>query len=232
MDDSKPAIRHAMRRRRRALSPNDVAAAGAATSAAVLALDVWHRAPLLLAYLDTDHEIPTGALIASAHAAGKRVYLPRLVDGVMHFAEHHLGDALRPGPFGLREPTGDPLAPARLAEAIAVLPLVAWDDAGGRLGRGGGHYDRALAGSNRPLCLVGLAYAFQQHPRLPRDPWDVRLDLVVTDDGRCHRWTGEPGSPLSKEGEHHDGIPGDADRQPGHRGRAGRSDRRLAAAAG
>jgi 5-formyltetrahydrofolate cyclo-ligase len=232
MDDTKAAIRHAMRRRRRALSPTDVAAAGAATCAAVLALGEWRAAPLLLAYFDSEHEVPTGALIASAHAAGKRVFLPRLADGVLHFAEHHLGDVPRPGAFGLAEPSGEPLAAGDLAQAIAVLPLVAWDDAGGRLGRGGGHYDRAFAGATRPSCLVGLAYAFQQHPRLPCDPWDVRLDLVVTDDGGCHRWTGEPRSPLSKEGEHHHGIPGDADRQPGHRGRAGRSDRRPATAAG
>lgn len=232
MDETKAAIRHAMRRRRRALAPTDVAAAGAAAADAVLALDAVRAASVLLAYVDLDNEVPTGALIASAFAAGKRVFLPRFRDDQMTFAEHRLGDALRPGAFGIPEPQGEPGSIELQASAAAVLPLVAWDDAGGRIGRGGGHYDRACAGPARPRCLIGLAYAFQHLPRVPRDPWDLRLDLVVTERGVAECWTGDGESPNRREVENDDGHRGDDHRQPGDRSRAGGPARRLAAAAG
>jgi len=232
MDETKAAIRHAMRRRRRALRPTDVAAAGAAVADAVLALAAVRDAAVLLAYVDSDNEIPTDALIASALAAGKRVFLPRFDGERMVFAEHRLGDALRPGAFGIREPQGDPGEPGLPATAVAVLPLLAWDDAGGRIGRGGGHYDRAFAGPDRPRCLIGLAYAFQHLPRMPRDPWDLRLDCVVSERGVAECWTGDLRSPNSKEVESDNGIPGDDRRHPGAGRRAGGPDRRLAAAAG
>jgi 5-formyltetrahydrofolate cyclo-ligase len=232
MDETKAAIRHAMRRRRRALAPTDVAAAGAAVADAVLALDVLRAAPVLLAYVDLENEIPTGALIASALAAGQRVFLPRCRGDQMTFAEHRLGTALRPGAFGVPEPQGDPGEPGLLATAVAVVPLLAWDDAGGRIGRGGGHYDRAFAGPARPRCLIGLAYAFQHLPRVPHDPWDLRLDCVVTERGVAECWTGDERSPNRREVENDDEHRGDDHRQPGDRRRAGGPARRLTAAAG
>jgi 5-formyltetrahydrofolate cyclo-ligase len=60
------------------------------------------------------------------------------------------------------------------------MPLVGWDRQGGRLGMGGGFYDRALAGIKGPL-LVGLAHAVQEVPQVPIDDWDVPLDFVVTE---------------------------------------------------
>jgi 5-formyltetrahydrofolate cyclo-ligase len=222
MDETKAAIRHAMRRRRRALAPRDVAAAGTAVADAVLALDVVRTAPVLLAYVDADNEIPTGALIASALAAGQRVFLPRCRGDHLIFAEHRLGTALRPGAFGIPEPQGEPGEPALLATAVAVLPLLAWDDAGGRIGRGGGHYDRAFAGATRPRCLIGLAYAFQHLPRVPRDPWDLRLDYVATECGVAECWTGDEVSPNRREVENDDEQHcGDDHRQRGDRRRAG-----------
>lgn len=232
MDETKASIRRVMRRRRRALTPTEVAAAGAAVTAAVLALDEYRAAPLLLAYVAADHEVPTAALIASAHAAGKRVFLPRLDGERMVFAEHRPGDELRPGAFAIPAPQGEPADAAAVAAAIAFVPVVAWDDAGGRIGRGGGHYDRAFAGPARPRCLVGLAYAFQQVPTVPRDPWDLRLDRVVSERGVVACRTGDRRSPHSEEVEPHHEYPGDDRRQPGDRRRAGGPAGRLAAAAG
>lgn len=232
MDETKAAIRRVMRRRRRALTPNAVAAAGHAATAAVLSAEVFLAADLLLAYVDADHEVPTGALIQSALAAGKRVFLPRLDGERMVFVEHRCGDALYPGAFGIPEPQGEPAAASLVATAIALVPVVAWDDAGGRIGRGGGHYDRAFAGPARPRCLVGLAYAFQQVPHVPRDPWDLRLDAVVSDAGVVTCRTGTPRSPHSEEVETHHGISGNDRRHPGGRRRAGGPAGRLAAAAG
>ncbi|MFN8643075.1 MAG: 5-formyltetrahydrofolate cyclo-ligase [Candidatus Binatia bacterium] len=232
MDETKASIRREMRRRRRALTPTEVAAAGAAVAAAVLGLDAYRAAAVVLAYVDAEQEVPTGALIASALASGKRVFLPRLDGERMVFAEHRLGDALQPGALGIPAPQGQPAAEGVVASATAFVPVVAWDDAGGRIGRGGGHYDRTFAGAVRPSCLVGLAYAFQQLPRVPHDPWDVRLDCVVSERGAVKCWNGDPVSPHSEEVEQHHGIPGHDRGQPGDRRRAGGPDGRLAAAAG
>jgi 5-formyltetrahydrofolate cyclo-ligase len=232
MEETKAAIRYAMRRRRRSLTPTDMAAAGAAVADAVLALPAVRDASVLLAYVDTDGEIPTDALIASALASGKRVFLPRLDGERMVFAEHRLGTALRRGAHGIPAPEGDPGEPGLLATAAALLPLLAWDDAGGRIGRGGGHYDRAFAGSDRPRRLIGLAYAFQHLPHVPRDPWDLRLDCVVSERGVVECRTGDHRSPNSEEVESDHGIPGDDHRQSGDRRRIGVPARRLAASAG
>jgi 5-formyltetrahydrofolate cyclo-ligase len=220
-----------MRRHRRSLQAGERAAAAAAVVEALPGLALYAEAPIVLAYVDTDAELPTGALLASAAAAGKRVYLPRLVDGRMIFAEHRLGSALRLGAFGIPEPTGEPLQRGRMADALALLPLLAWDDAGGRVGRGGGHYDAVFSSPHRPCGLVGLAYAFQQHPRVPRDPWDLRLDCVVTEHGVHTCWAGDAASPFTEEVKHDDGSLDDRG-QPGAGRRRGPADRALARAAG
>ena len=222
MDGTKRAIRQEMRRRRGALSAVARMTAETAVAECTVALDVFRAARSVIAYVAMDHEVPTGALIRGALGAGKRVYLPRLVGAKMSFAEYVDGADLRPGALGIPEPLGDEIAAADLPSAIAVLPLLAWDGSGQRIGRGGGHYDRAVSGSSRPGCLVGLAYTFQQCVALPRDPWDLRLDWVVTERGAVCCWRGDDPSPSRKEDEqHHDDLSRDG--AGGHRagGRAG-----------
>ncbi len=219
MDETKPAIRREMRRRRRALSALDVAAVETAVAVQIEGLEPFRASAAVIAYLATDNEVPTGAILARAAAAGKRLYLPRLVEGTLSFASHEPGAPLRAGAHGIPEPIGEEIDRAELAAAIALIPLLAWDASGGRLGRGGGHYDRAVTGALRPMCLVGLGYALQQCEALPRDPWDLQLDWVVTERGvvRCGGGDGPP--PLRKEGEqpHELSADGAGHHRPGHR---------------
>jgi 5-formyltetrahydrofolate cyclo-ligase len=218
MDGTKREIRQEMRRRRQALSAADERAAETAVVGYVADLAPDGDQALLIAYVAIDHEVPTGALIASALAAGKRVYLPRFVGGTMWFAEYRHGSDLRPGAFGIPEPLGAQLEERDVAAATAVVPLLAWDASGSRVGRGGGHYDRAFGGPVRPACLIGLGYAFQQCAVLPQDPWDLRLDWVVTEQGALRCWRGDDSSPSRREDATRNDIPHDGG---GHR-RAGR----------
>jgi 5-formyltetrahydrofolate cyclo-ligase len=218
MDGTKRVIRQEMRRRRLALSAAERAAAELAVARYVADLAAFRDHGALIAYVATDHEVPTGGLIAAAFAAGKRVYLPRLSGETMCFAEHRRGADLRPGAFGILEPIGDQLEERDVADTTAVVPLLAWDASGSRVGRGGGHYDRAFGGTTRPACLVGLGYTFQQCSALPQDPWDLRLDWVVTERGAVRCWRGGDSSPSRKEGVTRNDIPGDGG---GHH-RAGR----------
>jgi len=214
-------MRQAMRARRRALAVDEKVAAAAAVASRLLALAPFRAAPALIAYVATDGEVPTEALLAAAADAGKPLHLPRLVDGVMRFAGHRLGAPLREGRFGIAEPQSEPVDPADLVEAIAIVPLVAWDLQGGRVGRGGGHYDRAFAFPYRPRWLVGVGYAFQQVTRVPQDPWDLRLDSVVTERATVTCRIGGAAPLLRKEDrddhEQHDLDTG----QPGAGGRSG-----------
>lgn len=198
MDGTKYTIRQLMRRRRRALPAAVIAAAGEAVLRRLRGFAPYRDARLVVAYVPSDNEIPTAPLIDDGLAAGKRVFLPRLVDRRMTFAEYTAGMVLRAGPFGIPEPTGEPYEVRDQAKVIVLLPLLAWDATGRRLGRGGGHYDRTLREAPGSATLVGLGYAFQQRAALPEDPWDVRVHYVITEQGLVCCRSGET-SPVRKE---------------------------------
>jgi 5-formyltetrahydrofolate cyclo-ligase len=108
-------------------------------------------------------------------------------DGSLRFAPWRPGDPLVSNRFGIPEPD---LAPESRLDprdmATVLLPLVAFDTAGNRLGMGGGYYDRSFAfrlHAPAPPRLVGVGYGFQRQDGLPTEPWDVPLDAVVTEDG-------------------------------------------------
>lgn len=104
----------------------------------------------------------------------------------MVFAQLHPDDELVRNSFGILEPPASaPLCPAVQLD-IVFLPLVGWDKSCGRLGMGAGYYDRVLAGVNGPL-LAGLGHQVQEVERVPLDPWDVALDLIITGAAIYHR---------------------------------------------
>lgn len=172
----KRAIRDVLRERRRNLAPAVVAAAGAAVCARLSAFEAYSAAASVLAYLATENEIPTTALLERAVASHRVVYLPQASrQGIVSWMP---GDRLATGRGGVPEPTGLPAMGAN--PAIALVPVVAWDVNGGRIGRGGGFYDRLLALLPGTLRL-GLAYEFQEWTNIPRDPWDVPLHFIITE---------------------------------------------------
>lgn len=195
--DTKPALRRALRARRRMIRGRAARMAAAIAAVRVTRLPHWRRAGHVALYHPADGEINTRPLIEAAWRAGKQVYLPciarprgapgqdvRRRAGGLVFRHYAPGTPLRAGAFGIAAPVG-PRASRRPVAGIdlLIMPLVGFDAAGHRLGMGGGFYDRTLAGrgrQRRPRTL-GLAYAGQQQPVIPHDPWDHPLDLVVTD---------------------------------------------------
>lgn len=128
-------------------------------------------------YAPIDGEVDPGGVAAAA--ADRAVYYPRTDGGRLEVLEAE-ASALVPGRFGIPEPTsGAPLREGT-RDAVFVVPGLAFDLEGVRLGRGGGWYDRVLA--RYPEAVrVGLAYEFQVLPRLPAASWDVRMDALVTE---------------------------------------------------
>ena len=126
---------------------------------------------------------PDGALpvLDAARALGRRVLLPVTVGGApLDWAEYEGPGSLGPGPHGLLEPTGPRLGPSAVADAgLVVVPALAVDHRGVRLGRGGGHYDRTLplaGAATRLVALVGDDELVEGP--LPAEPHDVAVHAV------------------------------------------------------
>ena len=140
----------------------------------------------VLLYMPTGTEIDVRPLITASLEAGKLTALPRCGEGrSMTFHVIESPDQLSPGAFGILEPDIDlPVYDLRDAEkdlALCVIPAVAWDKKGFRLGSGGGYYDRFLSGFSG--AKAGLAYEEDILDSLPRGRYDIRSDFIVTEKG-------------------------------------------------
>ncbi len=177
----KTQLRKKLRLRRQALSPSTQLAAAEAVTRYITQLPGWSTARHIALYLANDGEIDTTPLTTMCRNTGKQLFLP-VIDkqNLLGFAEWADGSKLISNRYGIPEPSSDVPRFAASRMDIIMLPLVAWDRQGRRLGMGGGFYDRALAGAEGAL-LVGLAHALQEVPQTPHDDWDIPLDFVVTD---------------------------------------------------
>ena len=151
------------------------------------------NADTVAAYMSIGAEPGTHDLINAMRDAGKRVLLPVLLtDNDLDWALYDGFDALERSPRGLLEPVGERLGAEFVTQAHAVLlPGLAVDRLGVRLGRGGGSYDRVLerlaAAGTRP-ALVVLLYAHVVVDTVPREPHDHLVDAAVTPEG-VHRFS-------------------------------------------
>lgn len=176
---SKNAIRKRILSRRDALSPPEVASLSREVAGHFLASAPYAAASTLVLYSSIRSEVVTFGIFAAAVEVGKRVLYPRTVGTTLEFVAIESLEALKPSRFGICEPwSGEPIPLAEID--LLVLPGVAFDEQGIRLGYGLGCYDRSLAAVKRPT-LVGLAYDFQVLPSLPRETHDVPVDFVVTE---------------------------------------------------
>ncbi|WP_122627183.1 5-formyltetrahydrofolate cyclo-ligase [Lucifera butyrica] len=145
----------------------------------------YQQANRVMIYLSTPDEPGTDDMIRHALQHGKTVCVPmmRAEYGLMDSAIiHDLAD-LQPGRLGIRSPKPERttiLAPAKID--LAIIPGVAFDIAGGRLGMGAGYYDRFLSLAGQAVFL-GMAWRFQIKPTLPQDTHDVKMHYLLTEDG-------------------------------------------------
>ena len=197
VETKKQCIRDRLRRRRRALSPEEAGRLSYSVCCYAKVFPRFQRASSVGLYLPVDNEVDPSSLRLDAALSGKSVFLP-VVDrtrGTLVFVRYKEDDPLTLGAFGIREPSlpsgvggsGEAGCCAVSDLDILFLPLVAFDRFGWRLGYGGGYYDRALAPKRsaeafvKKTLLVGLAYHFQEVRALPYAAHDVPMDFVMTD---------------------------------------------------
>jgi 5-formyltetrahydrofolate cyclo-ligase len=139
------------------------------------------RDPVIAGYAPLKGEVDPLPLLQQLTAMGCTITLPVAeANKPLSFHRWKPGDPLIPGAYGTREPGHAPLRPNLL-----IVPLVAFDREGWRLGRGGGFYDRTIAELRAagPVTTVGIAFAAQRIPQVPRELHDQRLDWIVTEEG-------------------------------------------------
>lgn len=170
--EAKARLRAVFLRRRAALPETERRLKAASASRFVMELPAYRAARSLLAYRPLGAELDPGGVVAHAVACGKALYYPRIVGTGLEF---EAASVLTGGRGFDALAHDDPASPA-----LVLVPGVAFDHHGVRLGRGGGHYDRALV--RLPGAVrVGLAFEEQLVAALPREPWDVLMDWVVTE---------------------------------------------------
>jgi len=187
---SRPALRRLLRETRRALSAQEQRQATRALYRQLAQHPLFRRARHLALYLPNDAEIDPRILLAEAQRRGKTTYLPVLNPWPrtrMVFQRIEPGERLKANRFGIPEPHTNRARQRKVwALDLVLMPLVGFDDAGGRLGMGGGFYDRSLAYRSlrkkwHKPTLLGLAHECQKVDRLTLASWDVPLQATVTD---------------------------------------------------
>ncbi|CAA9462832.1 MAG: 5-formyltetrahydrofolate cyclo-ligase [uncultured Rubrobacteraceae bacterium] len=184
-DNSKQALRRRVLGRRDAMGEAEHRESSQTIVGKVLSLEAYRRAGVVMAYAGFGSEVRTEPFLRSVLEAGKRLVLPRVnrERGALDLYEvRDLARDLEAGVWGINEPKADPHAAADLgAVDLALIPGVAFDARGGRLGHGAGYYDKLLGGAGGLPPLVAGAFEVQVVDELPLDPHDVLVDLILTE---------------------------------------------------
>lgn len=134
---------------------------------------------VVLAYYSLPDEVYTHQLIDDLVAEGKTILLPKVIDHVTMELRRYTGSHdLVEGAFGIMEPAGEPFTDYSLID-VALIPGIAFDAQGHRLGRGRGYYDCFLSSMEARPQLLGLCFDFQKVPSVPFDAYDIPVDAVV-----------------------------------------------------
>lgn len=186
-DDPKTALRRTALLARRSLSDDERREAARHVVQRLLTLPPLRRAGNVLLYAALPEEVDVGGLVAPLTGSGARTLFPRVRGEELELVAARDLLTLTLGYRGVREPAGPSIDPAVVD--VAIVPGAAFDVHGGRLGNGGGHYDRLLPRLAETATTIGVCFACQVVPRVPLEAHDQPVDVVVTEAG-IHRRVG------------------------------------------
>lgn len=173
----KTALRREIRQRKKAMTPEEIRDKSARLAAAFVKTPAYRQAETIYGYLPYNQEVRTLPILAQALADGKQVAVPKVFGEEMRFILLQDLNQVAPGYAGIPEPiqdtpvAGDP-------HALVLMPGLAFDPTGNRLGYGGGFYDKFLA-REPEHPTVALCYDFQMVPHLEPSEYDIPVDLVL-----------------------------------------------------
>lgn len=189
MCQEKRRLRKHYLQQRDAIGQEEREAAGRKIKERVLAMEQVKAAETIFLYAACKSEVPTKELFQELLVSGKRVALPKVDGNRMDFYEVTAWEELLPGYRGILEPESREAVPVLpQGSDVMLLPGAVFDRKGGRIGYGGGYYDRYLqelevSGRNLP-CLIGICCERQLcRDILPMEAWDRQVDCVVTEQG-------------------------------------------------
>ena len=177
--EQKRALRRVLLEKRRAMSRDARTAADQRITESVCGSAAFQNAQTIFCFWSLPEEPDTAEIIACARACGKRVAFPRCAvsDRTMQFFLVDDDSQMQSGAYGIAEPSPScPLAVPQSTD-LCIVPALAADADGSRLGYGGGYYDRYLA--SHSMQSVCICYDIPRSEPLPADSWDVRTDAVI-----------------------------------------------------
>jgi len=181
----KKSVRADMLARRKSLNPIVYRDFSRMAQERLLATPEFIASAVVALYRPVANEVATEELHHAAVQSGKRVVYPRISDRHLEFVAVYELSELHPGAFGVPEPTGDVLVNPESIDLILV-PGVAFDQRGFRLGYGKGFYDRFLAASGGRAHRVGFCFDFQLVDALPVEGHDVGMQMLITETRTLH----------------------------------------------
>ncbi len=180
MNAQKDALRKKYLQYTLSLSPQDKSRMDASITARVLQSESYLSAQTVFCYVSLPHEADTRAILADAWRRGKHVAVPRCRgNGQMDFYTVSSEDDLSPGSFGIPEPKDGCAILFPQDGDLCIVPCLAADERGFRLGYGGGYYDRYL--SLHPMRTIGLCYSACLTHALPCEPFDVMIQTCISE---------------------------------------------------
>jgi 5-formyltetrahydrofolate cyclo-ligase len=182
MEELKGRLRTSALQARQRLTREERRGASGAVVDRLLALRELQAARTVLLYAARAEEVDLTALVGPLRQGGARTLFPRVRGPRLELVAASDLLTLQLGHRGVREPAGPPIDPEVVD--VALVPGAAFDPHGGRLGMGGGHYDRLLPELSETALRVGVCFACQVVPKVPREPHDEPVDLVITERAR------------------------------------------------
>jgi len=176
----KRAIRQQSLGRRLRLDDAELRHLSEAAQRRLLGQEIYASAGLVAIYSPIQNEVATDLVAQAAWRSGRELAYPRVTGEQLEFCLVSEVDQLLPGKFGVLEPSGTEVVATELIDLLLV-PGVAFDLRGHRLGYGKGFYDRLLTGPGRPRLAIGFAFEIQVWPALPRQSHDQTLDQLITE---------------------------------------------------
>lgn len=173
----KQALRKTIREQKRAMTPEQIQTASAELARRFYATDLYQNAKTIYGYLSYNQEVRTVPILEQALRDGKQVAVPKVYGDTMRFIVLEDLSQVAPGCMGIPEPVADePVADD--PTALVLMPGLAFDAKGNRMGYGGGYYDKFLS-AEPAHPTVALCYDFQMVESIPTEEYDIPVDLVL-----------------------------------------------------